>query len=593
LSFVVSRLNPPHVSASAFLFSIAFFAGHPQSFLLVFYLSLAYYIYCVGANKTSWRWAIARLALALVLAAGLISIQVLPQAEFLSLSTRASLSFGELATGFPIGLIVQFMFTDSIFSPLFVGLPPLALAMFAIVASVAARRVIGPVGGVWFWFGAALIGSLLSFGDNTPLYTLAYWFLPGYRLFRGQERLAMIVSFAVAVLASHGAAILLRVISRPIRIAIGITLAVVAVAGLIVFNMTYRPDLIDWLPRAQLMIGGLVVAALVLLTRLLPIAQNHPHVWGGAAVALTAFNLFVAITPTNSVPPFDPYPYQPILDPIRRETERFFRVQADHPTMQGHFGCGYGFKEWGGISPIRLASWARFEDEAPESLRWKLMGVKYLITWKNGAITRENELPPAERVSEGDAPWGYAKVYRLFEIPHRAWLVTHTQIASDSDSVFEILKSPNFDPFATAAIRLASEPPITNTARTPPLAGHTRSGAGNQLPITNLQSPISNPPVSTLSDSPGHLSLAISSESPALLIVSEAYYPGWVATIDGQPAPVYEADGYVLSVPIPTGDATVELHYRPQTLIIGAVISLVTLLACLGFFALKPPTSSL
>ncbi|MBM4422792.1 MAG: hypothetical protein FJ030_05300 [Chloroflexi bacterium] len=495
----------PHALRStiwpALTLALAFFAGHPQTFLFVAYLSIAYFIHRAALDGRPWRWTLTRLAAIFGLLFGLSLVQLLPQAQYLSLSTRASLSFEELSRGFPLGIVKQFLFTDPMWSPLYIGLAPLALAMLAI----AFRGVRAA-----FWLAVAVVGLLLSFGGNTPVYSIAYWLLPGYRLFRGQERIAALVSFSIAILAALGFDQLLRSISARTR-----------------------------LPA--------VIVAL-------------------AVAAATVIDLYSNRTASNLVAPFDPYPPFSILDPIRADPAPFFRVQDD-ARMQGHFACGYGFKEWGGISPIRPAAWAEFDERAPESLRWKVIGMKYLITWKNGALTRENELPPAERVAEGAAPKGDAKVYRMFEIPRRAWLVHQAQIAADRNSVFAALQTPAFDPFTTAIIR---DP---------------------QFAIRNAERPFAAAPApSTLEDSPGRLAFTVTADSPALLVVSEAYYPGWVATVNGQPAPALEADAFLIAIPVPAGPATIELNYRPVAFIVGAIISIIALTIYIALFVASRPS---
>lgn len=490
---------------SALALAVAFFAGHPQTFLFVAYLAIAYFIHRAALAGRSWRWTLLRLGAAFGLLFGLSLIQLLPQAQYLTLSTRASLSFEELSRGFPVGIVMQFFLRDPVWSPLYVGLLPFALALFAVAHSLS-KPTIGPL---FFWLAVAVVALLLSLGGNTPVYTLAYWLLPGYRLFRGQERIAILVSFALATLAAIGATTLLNVIAR-------------------------RSNARWWSTAALLIVG------------------------------LTAADLYAARTATNLMPPFDPYPYLPILDPIRADPDPFFRVQDD-ARMQGHFACGYGFKEWGGISPIRPAAWSEFDQRAPESLRWKMIGMKYLITWKNGAITREGELPPAQRVAEGPAPQGEAKVYRMFEIPRRAWLVNEYRAESDRQAAFDALSAPGFDPFSSAVL-LGSTAGLS--VQSPPGSGESANGE-----------------VTVGEDRPGHIVLSIHAVAPALLVVSEAYYPGWVARVNGAPARVFEADAFLLAAPIPAGDVQLELDYRPMELTAGAIASLVSLMIAVALIA--------
>jgi len=66
-----------------------------------------------------------------------------------------------------------------------------------------------------------------------------------------------------------------------------------------------------------------------------------------------------------------------------------------------------------------------------------------------------------------------------------------------------------------------------------------------------------------------------------LLVLSETHYPGWQATVDSQSAPIFRADYVLRTVPVPAGEHTVELTFRPLTFIIGAIITALTLLTVL------------
>ena len=61
---------------------------------------------------------------------------------------------------------------------------------------------------------------LLGFGSSQGAYGLAYWILPGYSLFRGQERAALVVAMSGAALVAHGAALLLGALPRRSRRAV-------------------------------------------------------------------------------------------------------------------------------------------------------------------------------------------------------------------------------------------------------------------------------------------------------------------------------------------------------------------------------------
>jgi len=67
-----------------------------------------------------------------------------------------------------------------------------------------------------------------------------------------------------------------------------------------------------------------------------------------------------------------------------------------------------------------------------------------------------------------------------------------------------------------------------------------------------------------------------------VLVLSEVAYPGWVATVDGSPAPIYVANGLLRAVPLPAGAHLVELRCESPTLRIGIVVSAATAVLLVG-----------
>jgi hypothetical protein len=74
------------------------------------------------------------------------------------------------------------------------------------------------------------------------------------------------------------------------------------------------------------------------------------------------------------------------------------------------------------------------------------------------------------------------------------------------------------------------------------------------------------------------IELHVRSSVPALLVVAEAWYPGWRATVNGVPAEVLPANVWMRAVGVPAGESQVELHYVEPSLARGAAISLCALL---------------
>lgn len=115
------------------------------------------------------------------------------------------------------------------------------------------------------------------------------------------------------------------------------------------------------------------------------------------------------------------------------------------------------------------------------------------------------------------------------------------------------------DPTAAAALIAAGLPPEVA------VIGHD-VGLRDRLPdVTST----------TLSDveyGRGNISARVDTDAPVLLVVSEAHYPGWSATVDGRDADIVLADGAFLGVVVPPGDHRVEFAFAPTHLTASVVL---------------------
>ena len=87
-----------------------------------------------------------------------------------------------------------------------------------------------------------------------------------------------------------------------------------------------------------------------------------------------------------------------------------------------------------------------------------------------------------------------------------------------------------------------------------------------------------------ISYSANNIIIHTENKDASLLILTDAYYPGWVSFVDGSKSDIYRADGLVRAVFIPAGEHTVEFSYMPQSFTNGLIISLVTLVILVGIF---------
>lgn len=97
-------------------------------------------------------------------------------------------------------------------------------------------------------------------------------------------------------------------------------------------------------------------------------------------------------------------------------------------------------------------------------------------------------------------------------------------------------------------------------------------------------------------DEPGHVEIAtnVTGSGARLLVLSEGYYDGWTATIDGQPTPVLRVNGDFQGCVVPAGEHRVVFHFAPRDLRLGVGLTAAGLaLTLIGAFLItrwgQPP----
>ena len=83
---------------------------------------------------------------------------------------------------------------------------------------------------------------------------------------------------------------------------------------------------------------------------------------------------------------------------------------------------------------------------------------------------------------------------------------------------------------------------------------------------------------------PNRVELRARTARPAFLVLSDAFYPGWRATVDGVDTPIVRANYVLRGLPLPPGRHAVRFTFRPRSVLLGAVVNglaVVTLCAAL------------
>lgn len=79
------------------------------------------------------------------------------------------------------------------------------------------------------------------------------------------------------------------------------------------------------------------------------------------------------------------------------------------------------------------------------------------------------------------------------------------------------------------------------------------------------------------------------SQSPAFLVLSDVYYPGWQATIDGKARHVFQTNYVSRGILVPSGTHTIRFEFKPMSFHLGAGISAASLFL-MGYIFIKSGT---
>jgi hypothetical protein len=149
-------------------------------------------------------------------------------------------------------------------------------------------------------------------------------------------------------------------------------------------------------------------------------------------------------------------------------------------------------------------------------------------------------------------------------------------VADDWDSTeaaLDMMRDPAFDPARMVILAGEPEADLAQTAN----VGRTRRCAPTSafLCAFSVSSVPSGVQSSTLLGSEGttllhytptRIEISVRAAAPGVLVLPEAYFPGWRATVDGKPAILYRANVMFRAVRVPAGHSTVVIEYAPDWL---------------------------
>ena len=577
------------VSVMALVVAMLLLVGHAQ---LAFYALTATSLYALWrawAARESGRGALLNLARAggaVALGAGVAAVQLAPTAELLHASQRAGGLDYDFVMNFSYGpLRLLSMVTPHFFgSPAdgtylgkgaywedaaYIGFLPLVLALLALFVWLRrrARPDRHPAFAAAPFFALMGAGALaLAMGKHTPLYDFLYHNVPTFAMFQAPARWLLLTAFSLSVLAGVGT----LGWGRGRWTFFWCRLAATGGAGIVVMALLAPQVIVAHEALSVLSAAMVALGAWITGSAVLTLAQPDPHSqratvwrrwWQAAVLAFVAIDLLWAwsgFTPTVPASFYDPVTDE--QGSARQDSRAYWFADYQDTVMFETWFTFHDFRtaqaDWPALRRSRLPD-LNVLDHAPQLNNFDPMQprehLRYIALIESAGPARAEALLRAASVSVVYAetgPPGWAGERERFTAPQpapRAWLAPAARWFGEQSALEAQLLGPHWDPWETVLI-----------SGNPPVAGRARGGRGA---------------VEIVADTHTALHLHAEADGPAWLVLADMWYPGWTATVNGEPVEVMRANLAFRAVPVPAGACEVIFRYDPLSLKIGALVS--------------------
>jgi hypothetical protein len=320
--------------------------------------------------------------------------------------------------------------------------------------------------------------------------------------------------------------------------------------------------------RGQIVLNDLYsLAVWVALMAGLLLAAVRGRIAGRAATLLLAVLLVIDLFSPNSH--FNPtstnilsgYNQANAIDYIKANTgpPDFYRMDSDtdvSAVWQPMLGTLVGVPDTGGVyNPLELRRYAAYWDAAKAdnrgSVLYNLLSVKYTAVL-SPALVANPKFSFAVNGNQGVRVVENKLVYPRLFLVHDA--------AVEPDDATALGKLANGTVLGWHTIYLPD-----GAGRKSATPSTLEGGApGERAWITEY--------------TPNRIRAQVDATEDGWAVFSEVWYPGWEATVDGQPVPIARADTLFRAVAVPPGHHTIELHFQAPSLRLGLLISGATLL---------------
>jgi hypothetical protein len=439
------------------------------------------------------------------------------------------------------------------------------------------------------WVGIAATGALLALGAHNPLVAALVDAIPPFRAFRYPEKMLLLPAIAVPVLAASGIDALR--VERARRRALGTACGLAALGALAwVATAAGGVDRLLADGRDAAVVSGIVdawthgfrhvlVFAILAATLFAAARRVSARVLAACLAILALADLATVNVDVAPVAPADLLAEEPAvleglpLDTLRTVarirtsplgepaglaftmrgiatgTHQYYQIQG----MGGNLAMAHRVLAQDGAEPFPPRT-----DDAEDAILRQLPPdhqVRYLRLQSTRWILER----PMK--AEGLAPDGAVEElglfrYRLADPLPRAYLVDRVEVEPDSIEVTNRLIAGGEDPHRVAFVSEGHPLPGPGT----PNVGRVRWLEGSNHSVR----------------------LDVDAPVRSLLVLTDSWYPGWTASVDGRSVPVARVNWRFRGVYLEPGTHRVRFDYRPRGIVPAAAVSAIGLLALVG-----------
>ncbi|XHR27923.1 MAG: YfhO family protein [Chthoniobacteraceae bacterium] len=608
------RRNFWRIVAVAVTVSLQYLAGYPQMMIFGQFLVGGYVVARVLwlRNARVFFSLCVAMTVAGVITVGLCMAQFLPSWEFIKSSERSiAVDPGlDMASYHPmqyLSLLFPFLFGRSGYpnaywgitvyefwaGTCFIGIFPLIVATFS---PFCLKRFSKEEGNelhrflFFFFLAVAILALVFSAGKYFPAYMLLNKFLPGFSHFRWPSKFLVFLVYALPVLASLGFQQILNWNRSGRKIPVGgwvvfagwgmillLTLIGLMLGGsdsslfeTLTGNSTALPL------HAKEVFGdycrGILFLALGLGVVGMFFSGKAPwKVTAWTALAVTFINLFLVGREIQPIMDKDIYELPPKTLHAPFEPLQPWQIYSTSANAGQYFyGCrDRSFYQWAKDAAIQdvLQPFGMFQEHTVGLKLLRYQEVNALLETLNPPALRERladvmniryvvQSQPFPQVLWNHASKEVNVLDRSTALP-KAYVVDRWRLSKNFEESIRTILTDSFDLRRDVVLELMSGQSNPDTA-----------GFGDFEPAGDVQ---------RLHYQWNSVDMTVSAKRQALLVLTDTWFPGWKATVNGKEVPIYLANGLFRAIPVQPGNNEIVFCYQPQPFFIGICITLATL----------------